>query len=212
MPTFSSGSRTPARIRRGRRTRSGACGDGSVGRDRMRVSHANKNSVDLENMPETAVPSSRDGHAGGAQGARRRDALLDVPGARVVDATRSARTSSPTGSASTPTPSGCISTGCGKPAWSRSRRCTAARSGGPQHVYALAAGCARARVRPAQLHAARRPARRPGGAHRRRRRRSGRRSAARWGVEAGRRTRSRSCAKALAGRARTPRIRPRVDR
>ena len=85
-----------------------------------------------------------------------------------------ARTSSPTGSASTPTPFGCTSSGCREAGLVDVEAVHRGTVGRPQHVYSLASGRARARVRPAQLHAARRLARRAGRAHRRRRRGSGR--------------------------------------
>ena len=157
-------------------------------------------------MPDDGIPSSSDGHAGGAQGTRRRDALLHVSRARVLDRTRCPRTISPTGSASTPTPCASTSSGSARRAWSTSRPCTAA----PSAV-------------PARLLARRRA--RPGSGSTRRATRSSRVCSAalaermgadaeeaaeigrRWGVEAGRRTRSRSCAKALVVRARTARLR-----
>ena len=44
--------------------------DGSTAAGQRESGHGNKNSVDLENMPDCGLPSSRDGHARGAQGTR----------------------------------------------------------------------------------------------------------------------------------------------
>ena len=137
------------------------------------------------------------GPARDAQGARRRDALLHVPRAGRIDCGAARRRSLPTRSACTPTPFGSTSTGSAKRASSTSSRCTGAPSAGRQHLYFAGAGCARSRLRSAELHAALRAARRARRAGRRRRRRSHRDRPA-WGADAGRRTRSRSCVKALA--------------
>ena len=109
------------------------------------------------------------------------------------------RPSSPTGSASTPTPCACTSNACARRAWSTSRRCTAARSAGPSTSTRSRRARPGLGLRPAELHAARRAARRarPSASAPTATKRP--RSAARGASKPGRRTRSRSCVKALAG-------------
>ena len=159
-------------------------------------------------MPGSARYRQGNGPARRAQGARRRDALLDVPGARRLDERAHRDPSSPTR--------------LGLHANTVRLHLERLREAGLVDVEAVhrgtvgrpaarllaRAGRARARVRPAQLHAPRRPARRrspsasaptattpP---------QTGRRGASR----PARRTRSRSCVKALASRDAPTRLRP----
>ena len=157
----------------------------------------NKTSVDLENMPDCEVPS-RNGPAGGPEGARRRDALLHVPGARGLHRGADRAPSSPTGSACTPTPCACTSSGCARPVSSTSSPCTAARSAGPSTSTRSrrarpASGSTRRATRCSPGCSPRSPS---GSAPRPTTRPPSGRA---WGVEAGRRTRSKSCVKALFG-------------
>ena len=156
----------------------------------------NKNSVDLENMPDSGLRSSRNGHARGAQGTRRRDPFLDVPRARVVDA--SAERARARGSPRHPRqhrPPPPRTAPRGGP---RRRRSRAPRHGRPPAAR-LRARLGRARASGSTRRATRclpvcsprspnesvpTPTKRP-------------RSAAEWGADAGRRARTRSCDKAL---------------
>ena len=174
-----------------------------IGRARDRRGHgcvivSNKTSVDLENMPDRRVPSRTMDllavlKALGDEtrfSMYRELAALDR-GAVRAGARRPAR---PPRQHRAPPPRAAAR---GRP---RRRRSRPPRHRRPPPAPLLPRRRrARARLRPAELHAARRAARRAGRARRRRRRRRGRRSGRSWGADAGRRTRSRSCVKALIG-------------
>ena len=106
--------------------------------------------------------------------------------------------SSPTRSACTPTPCGCTSIDCARPAWSTSKRSTGAPSAGPTHIYSLAPGAPGLGFDPPSytlLSGLLAALAERVGADGDEATEIGRA----WGVEAGRRTRSRSCVKALTG-------------